>query len=235
MRPPRHRRPRRALTLMELLLTIGLLALLAALVMPDFTAGERGARLAESERRLRSLVALCRAEAMNQAVPHRIVFLISGEVHVQRQRDPLRAPHQWISVPAGWANTAPLLDDVWIESVLPLPDGPPPLIIEDDAIEFEEYAEDAYEQLIPVDELEDHVYLEFTPDGRSDSLRWLLREAEGRGLQMTLDGRLGRVFSEPVESVEEYDLLRPEPLTEDQWEDLTFYDDEEPLDEEPLR
>ena len=52
-------------------------------------------------------------------------------------------------------------------------------------------------------------------------MRWVLRDAAGRGVLMTLDGRLGRVQVENVESVKAADNARPPKLKEDQATFLT--------------
>jgi hypothetical protein len=205
-----------AVTLLELVLVISLLSLLVAFLWPNFESASRGERLDESGRRLCSLVAMCRAEAMNTARQHRIAIRPDGSLKVQRQVDPILAPQEYRSVPADWAQLQFLLDDVWIESIMRLPEGPPPVLVKDQLIHYgdSQFDFDLQLETVPVEQLEEPVLIDFEPDGTSDSLRWVLRDALGRGLQMTLDGRLGRVLTEPAQALSEGTPERP-PAWED--------------------
>ncbi|MFH1747571.1 MAG: hypothetical protein ABIG44_11060 [Planctomycetota bacterium] len=205
-----------AVTLLELLLVISLLGLLAVFLWPDFGTATRHELLDESARRMKTLIAMCRAEAMNQSIRYQISFRADGSLKVRRQYDPIEAPHIFVPVRSDWARRAILLEDVWVESVVPLPDGPAPILIEDELIEVEEMEEDP----IPIEEFEEPVVILFETDGTSDSLRWTLRDANGRGVEMMLDGRLGRVTIDLV--VREDDAERPPEIEEDEiepWDD----------------
>jgi hypothetical protein len=166
-------------------------------------------RLTESAGRLESLIAMCRAQAMNESRRYRITIYPDGLMDVRRQLDPLTAPHEYVLLDEGWGQMKFLLDDVWVESLLPLPHGPPPILVEDDNIEFTTFDETP----TPVQDLEAPYPLDFEPNGSSASLRWVLRDADGRGLRMTLDGRLGRIERSDVERLEEADVERP-PVVE---------------------
>jgi hypothetical protein len=176
-------------------------------------------QLDQSAQRVRALVAIARAEAMNDARRYRVVFRTDGSVRVQRQRDPLAAPHEYVDVPRGWANQEFLLREVWVAAYQPLPLGPAPIRVEDRYIEFTEYEDDP----APIDSFDDHQVIDFEPDGRSSSARWVLRDGTGRGVLMLLDGRLGRVSIEAAKRVAPGELDRPAKLV-----------DKEPRDERPV-
>jgi prepilin-type N-terminal cleavage/methylation domain-containing protein len=218
---------RNAFTLFEVLLVVALLTLLAAFTWPAFTQAGRAEELDESARRVKTLIQMCRAQGMNETRRYRLTFRLDGTLKLTRQRDPLLAPHEYHKFREPWANMAFLLPHVWVEAVLPLPEGPPPLLVEDEVFEFEEFEE----ELIPVAEWEREIEINFEPDGTSNSARWVLRDESGRGLEMTLDGRLGRVDLVPVEKKDPGSLERPEPLERD--EDEEFEEDLPELEERP--
>jgi len=198
-------------TLVEVLMVVVLLGVLAALTWPDFSAAARAEHLQQSAQRIRSLVAMCRAEAMNQTCRYRILIRPDGSLRVRRQADPIKAPHLYITPPEGWARTDLLLKDVWVSDIQVLPEGPPPIRIIDDKLEFPEMEIN----LVPVEELEEPVEIKFDPDGQCNSMRWVLRDGRGRGLLVTLDGRLGRVSSEAWEALPADQVRRPEPVAEE--------------------
>lgn len=203
---PRRPAGRSAFTLLELLLVVMLVGVLAYFAWPDFTGQSRREQLVESERRMKALVAMCRAEAMNQARQYRITFRTDGRVDVTRQRDPLVAPHEFVAILEDWANTRFLLDGVWVAALQPLRDGPAPILIEDDNIEFTELEDDPTD----IAEIEASYELTFQPDGQSSSMRWVLRDTGGHGVLMTLDGRLGRVESAEAADIPEGEAQAPE-------------------------
>ncbi|MBK9118565.1 MAG: prepilin-type N-terminal cleavage/methylation domain-containing protein [Phycisphaerales bacterium] len=207
---------RHGFTLFEILLVIGLLGVIILLAWPDFTGSARAERLMESARRMQGMVTMCRAEAMNAAVRYRLEFRPDGTVRVLRQADAILAPHLYLRPQVDWANS-PLLQDVWVEAVQRLSEGPPPLRIIDDKLVFP----DSEVAPVPVMELEEAVWLDFRPDGTSRSLRWVLRDAAGRGLLLTLDGRIGRVQIEPWSAVTPEEIVRPVPLAEEE-EEIEF-------------
>jgi general secretion pathway protein H len=200
---------RRAFTLLELLLVVVLLGVLAAFAWPQFTGVERAEHLGESARRMQALIAMCRAEGMNEARAYRILILADGSLRVECQSDPLK-PEDYAAPRVDWARTTVLLDDVWIEAVQVLPEGPPPIRIVDEKLEFPQAEYD----LVPVTEFEQPVAIEFEPGGASNSLRWVLRDERGRGALLTLDGRLGRVMVADWDVLNPGEVRRPEPLAE---------------------
>lgn len=200
----RHRRTS-AFTLLEVLLVVVLVGILAAIVWPDFTGAWRAEQLDESVRRVKALVAMARAEAMNQGCAYRLTFERDGTIAVTRQLDPIAAPHVFGRIRESWAGQDVLLEGVWVSSLAALPQGPQPLDVTDDQIEFNK---DVIE-LMPIGSLEEPMHIDFAPDGASASARWVVRDENGRGVQMTLDGRLGRVFFEPAPAAESGELKRP--------------------------
>jgi prepilin-type N-terminal cleavage/methylation domain-containing protein len=208
MRQPVHK----GFTLLELLMVLTLLGALFALVWPDFESASRSKHLEESAERIRTLVAMCRADAMNETVRYRIKVRPDGSLRVLRQAHPLNAPHLYIRPRVAWAQTAFLLDDVWVEALQILPDGPPPIRIVDEKLEFPETEIEP----VPIAELGAPVEIDFDPDGTCNSLRWVLRDTRGFGLLLTLDGRLGRVMIEDWKPVPPEQLRRPEPWPEEE-------------------
>ncbi|MEP0848375.1 MAG: hypothetical protein HRF50_16325 [Phycisphaerae bacterium] len=204
-----HRRPL-AFTLVEVLLVVGLVGLLAVLVWPDFSAETRLRYLEESARRFKTTVAMCRAEAMNEACRYRLVFRQDGTLRLLRQADPIDAPHVYIRAREDWARLPILLDDVWVEAVALLANGTAPIRIDEELIEFDEFEP----ELVSVQDLESPIEVEFLPDGTSGSITFVLRNRDGRGRQLTLDGRLGGVRTETVETLES-EAVRPDPIEDD--------------------
>jgi len=212
-----HRNRQRAFTLLELILVLALMGMLAAIVWPDFTRVGKAQELDESATRFKALVAMCRAQAMNEARRYRVTFRTDGTVKLARQLDAVYAPHVFFPLREQWARTKVLSPSVFVESLVSLPDGPPPIIIEDDHINFtDEDGQDFLDDPIPVQELDNEVEVFFEPDGTSDSLRWTLRAESGRGRELTLDGRLGRVTIELVASLDPDQVERPEPIPDDE-------------------
>lgn len=202
------RRARGAFSLFEVLLVIVLIGLLAAFLWPDFETFLRGEELDESVARVKALVGMCRAQAMNESRRYRITFKEDGTMRLTRQKDPLTAPQEYVIVGDGWAKTPWLLDNVWVEALMPLPDGPPPLRVEDDAIEFTEIE-------AKPEALESAFDLDFEIDGSSNSVRWVMRDARGKGRELTLDGRLGRIGVVEVEPIEAVQATKPKPVADE--------------------
>lgn len=208
-----HKSLRRdAFTLFEVLLVIAILGLVVAMVWPDFRGVMRGARLEESAARMRSMISMARAESMNEARRYRLTFFQDGTIRLDRQRDALLAPHEYLHVKEAWMAQEILLEGVWIAALQPLPEGPAPILVEDDDIEFTEIEDDPPS----IAELEVPAEINFDPAGVSDSARWDLRDAEGRGIRLTLDGRLGRVTMEALAVIPPADLPRPERMAQEE-------------------
>lgn len=199
---------RRGFTLLEILLVILLLGLLLGLAWPRLDGSRDAEQLPESARRLKALFSMCRAEAMNDARRYRLYFLQDGSVALRVQRDPIEAPEEYVELKRSWAHGDFVLEKVWIEGVQILPEGPPPVLVEDDVIEFTQLDGSP----VSVTELEQPAELDFEPNGISGSIRVVLRDTRGRGIMLTLDGRLGRVQVDGVESVAAASVQRPAKL-----------------------
>lgn len=210
-------------TLIEVVLVIAIIGLIAAFVLPEVTGTSEYERLVESGRRFRAMVVMCRAEAMNETRPHRIEFWPDGTIEIKRQADPIIAPHLYIPIKASWARTPVLMENVWVSAVQVLPEGPPPIRIIDDQLEFPEME---FEPL-PIEELVDPVVLEFGPDGSSHSMRWVLCDPSGTRKLLTLDGRLGRVNIEDMDRLPEDDVIRPEPIELEEKRPVVDFDPED--------
>ncbi len=204
-------RATRAFTLLEVLITIALVAALTAIVWSDFRGEERMRRLDESARRFKTLIAMCRAEAMNEAVGVRIAIRTDGALEVTRQAEPLLAPHAYVRIQTDWAREPVLLTDVWIESVTPLDNGLTPIRVDDELITLDDYEPEP----IRVEDLASAMQVDFQPDGLSGSLECVLRTTDGKGMKLTLDGRVGRVAIETVEAIEAETVVRPEAIEDD--------------------
>lgn len=199
---------RRGFTLIELLIVIALIGVLAFIILSNFDGTMSAEKLRESATRMEALVSMCRAEAMNESRTYRMQIRQDGTVQVKAQRDPILAPNEFTDVTALWARLEFTLDTVWVDRVQRMPDGPAPVLVDDDVIEFTNLDT----QPEPVSEFEQPIALDFAPDGSAPSLRWILRDASGHGVQLTYDGRLGRIAREDVETLQPEDLQRPEKL-----------------------
>ena len=198
-----------AFTLLELLLVMALLAMMLAFAWPNMSGTTHAEQLKESARRMETLVAMCRAEAMNEGRHYRIVFRADGSVRAKCQLAPLKAPHVYVPAYGGWTRTEVLLESVWVAAVQMLPDGPAPIMIVDERLQFP----DMEINPTPLEEFEQSPAIEFQPDGACDSVRWVLRDDRGNGRLLTLDGRLGRVTVEEYASIRPEDVQRPKPLS----------------------
>ncbi len=187
---------------------IVLLGILAAFSWPVFFGTARGERLPLSASQVKSTIAMIRARSMTDTRTHRLIFRRDGVIRISAQQDPVLAPDRFVPIAADWARGEVLLDGVWVAEVSPLPDGPPPVEIEDDIIPFD----DLEPEPTPIDELDPKHIIPFYPDGRSGSARWVLRDEDGHGLRMTLDGRLGRVIIEDAPKLDPAEFERPTKL-----------------------
>lgn len=214
----RHRQ--RGLTLIEVLLVIVIIGVIVLAAAPQWSDARSHRHLQEASERFRALVSMSRAQAMNESRQYRLEFRLDGTIRARVQFDPLEFPEAFVRIDADWGRTPILFDDTWVSDLLELPDGPPPIIIENDEIEYEEYDEEEYDfELLPIEEFDEAVHVVFQPDGTCDSLRFVIRDEKGRGMELTLDGRTGRAQWFETESVDAETLVRPEQLTPEEEEE----------------
>lgn len=207
------RRPRkRGFTLIELLLVIALLALLASMVWPDFVVSSDYERLDESARRMRSLISMCRAEAMFQSRVMRIGFRTDGSLRIDAQIDPIYAPDFFTPVNEPWARQEVLLEGVWVNALHLLPDGPAPLNIDNN--DQLEVIEELVKEPLPIESFASTQWIRFSPDGSAESAKWILRDKFGRAIRLIFDGRMGRVTSETLDPQTLDEAIQPVPLDE---------------------
>lgn len=205
---------RRAFTLIEVLVTLVLIGVLATVLWINVSATQHAEDLPESARRMKGMISMCRAQAMGEGRRYRLRVHRDGTLDVTRQLDPLIAPHLNGVIRADWANIEMLIGDVWIESVQPMPEGPPPLNVEDDKLDLTKYDEG---EPTPVAEMERALEIWFEPDGTSSSVRWTLRHVEGSGIRMLLDGRLGRITADSADWANARGRpQRPEPISSEE-------------------
>ena len=105
-----RRAARRAFTLLEVLLVVSILAMLAMFTWPTFEGAAERARLDESVRRLKTLVAMCRAEAMSET-PYRITLRLDGSIAAAARSDHLSPRLRPGS--KGLGEPGLMLDGVW--------------------------------------------------------------------------------------------------------------------------
>jgi prepilin-type N-terminal cleavage/methylation domain-containing protein len=108
--PYRHQR---AFTLLELLLVLGLMAIMAAMVMPSLFGRFTRAQLPESANKMRALLQLTRANAMLEGRRHRVRFPREDELDglgerrqpiIEVEDDPIEAPDDFRPVLDSWAQ-----------------------------------------------------------------------------------------------------------------------------------
>ncbi len=227
---PRGRKPaaRGAFTLLELMLVLGLLALLAFMVMPSFRSPLARSSLPESGQRMRALLTLTRANAMLDGLRYQVRFLDEfdeewdelsehdrRQPYIEVEADPIDEPDKFRPVEASWAIADTFLGDVWCYQVR---FGEP--TFESVIAELEE------QEFVDEEELKEEMGLEedepwvliFDPDGTSEWMTFRLidvpyddfEESELENypqLDVIFDGRLGMVFLQRPLSEDEVDVL----------------------------
>ena len=175
---------RRGFTLLEIVLVVGLFAILSAMVMPTFFRALNEAKLPESCRRLRALVQLTRGNAMLEGRRYRIRFATADEIDgngTQRQpiieveRDPLAAPGQFTPVLASWARDPVFEEGVRCASVRL---GRPTIeMMRGESLEADQAAEDALAQRIGDIFPPGLAPVVFEPDGTSEWATFVVTDA----------------------------------------------------------
>lgn len=210
-KPGNAARPR-AFTLIEVLLSLVILGVIVSVFWMSYDDVRHQEDLPESARRIRSAIAMCRAQGMSEGRRYRLRIHRDGTIDLTRQLDPMVAPHLVGRIRTDWAYEVLLLDNVWVESVQPMPEGPPPIGVVDDQLELTKYD---IEEPTMVEELEGPVELWFEPDGTSSSARWTLRHGAGPTIRMLLDGRVGRITTDqpPTADNDDRKPQRPQPIS----------------------
>lgn len=117
---------RRAYTLVEILLVVGILVAISAYVVPNFMDQIRADAMPRSARKLRSLITLVRAHAALDGKRYQIRFPNEDELdalggdqqpRVEREDDPFEEPEVFNLVTAPWAIQTTLLGDVWCPEI----------------------------------------------------------------------------------------------------------------------
>lgn len=116
----------RGFTLFEVLLVIGLLAVLTAVVVPNFMGQLTRERLPKSAEQMRALLQLTRANAMLDGKRYRLRFPREDELDdegtdvqpiIECEEEPFREPGVYKRVSANWAYGVTLLERVWCVKV----------------------------------------------------------------------------------------------------------------------
>ena len=175
---------RRAFTLLEMTLVIGILAVIAAMAVPALMREIQRARLPESAKRLRSLVAMVRAHAAYDCKRYRIRFPdeeneekdhLGGDRQpiIECEEDPFEDPEVFIRVTAPWAIGTTLLEEVWCAEVrLGRPTAAGIRESREGRSKIEDELEELFEEFEP-----ERPPLEIEPDGTSEWATFVLTKA----------------------------------------------------------
>jgi prepilin-type N-terminal cleavage/methylation domain-containing protein len=100
-------RNNRGITVMELMVVIALVAILATIAMPNFTATLPRLRLSDAARQIATDLQQIRMRAIAQNIPHQIAFSTSTYV-LQRCNGPCTDDSGAIELPTGITVTTPV-------------------------------------------------------------------------------------------------------------------------------
>jgi len=180
-----RRQTKSAYTLVEVLLVVVLLAAISAMALPNFLRDLEREQLPGSARRLRSLIALTRANAAFDGKRYRIRFptkddedplLGRRQPMVEREDNPIDEPEIFNQVTAPWAIQKTLLRDIRCIEVRP---GRPNIAALQELRKLREDIKKSLEQQDRRDERFDPMrpplYIE--PDGSSDWATFVLTDA----------------------------------------------------------
>jgi len=179
------RRTKSAYTLVEVLLVVVLLAAISAMALPNFLRDLEREQLPGSARRLRSLIALTRANAAFDGKRYRIRFptkddedplLGRRQPMVEREDNPIDEPEVFNQVTAPWAIQKTFLRDIRCIEVRP---GRPTIAALQELRKLREDIKRSLEQQNKRDQQFDpmHPPLYIEPDGSSDWATFVLTDA----------------------------------------------------------
>jgi prepilin-type N-terminal cleavage/methylation domain-containing protein len=224
-------RTHRGFTLLEILLVIGLLAIVMAMVMPNLIGDFTRAQLPESARQMRALMQLTRANAMIDGLRYRIRFPREDELDgqgsqrqpvVEVEDEPLANPEQFRPVLASWARDETMLRGIRCVKVrLGKPTIDQLLGQDEYAVELEEERLEDIEETAGETYEEEFPPLVFDTDGTSEWATFLLTDApadvlledlddetEFGRLEVILDGLTGLAWLQRSLYVEELEMMK---------------------------
>jgi len=215
---------RQAYTLVEIILVIVLMGLLVAFTFPNLAGDLKRRSLVESADRLRSLIVMTHAHAMQDGRSYRIQFpgtpdpndpraeqdvdvpSITMQPIVDRQVDPAGNPHLYGEFEAGWKELPVLQEGTRCVAVLP---GMPNFEINPHSpIAGPSITEDEKTVFVP---------LKLNPDGTADWVTFVLTDLPpdieleerhvGRIINVIVDGRTGQAWMQRAMRIKEVELM----------------------------
>lgn len=218
-----HRR--KGFTLLELVITVAVIALIMGFVFPDLYKLMQARRLEESCDQLRSLLVMCRARAMHEGIKYRVQFpgtpdpldknadkevdvpFETLQPQVFRQDRPIEFPDSYVEVDEDWTRESFMQKGVRCVAVLP---GRP---------NFDEQVSDSPFVGPTIHEgRTEFVPLTFNTDGTCDWVTFVITDLPFetipqasdlmRIFNLIVDGRTGQSWFQRVILKEEADLLR---------------------------
>lgn len=237
----------RAVTLIEVILVIMVIGMIVGFTFPKLDVVLRGGSLKESADRLRSLVLMSHAEAMQTGLKYRVFFpgtpdpndkFAEKEIDipfetlqpiVERQFAPIANREAFGDFDAKWKNGEILRPGTRCVAVLP---GTPRFDIRDDSevagISFTDYEAEFVRPTI-------------NPDGTTDWATFVLTDLPpdidlearhmSRILNLVLDGRTGKVWIQRAFQVDEIEYMQELHVRPLMYQDFTRA---EPLDEDDI-
>lgn len=215
------RNPQSAFTLLEVLLVVGIMAVLASLILPDFIGQIEQSRLPNSAEQMRALLSMARSNAMFDGKRYRVRIPREDELDdmggdrqpiIEREDDPVKEPEVYNRVTAPWVFGETLLTDVWCAQVRL---GKPSL---DDKYLSGQRSEEMAEELFE-DEEPEFPPLVIEPDGTSEWATFVITsvdrersfedlEEDDPVIEVILDGVTGLIWLQRPFHEEELDMLR---------------------------
>jgi len=220
---------RRAFTLLEVSLVIGLILAITAMVVPNLLREIRADEIPRSGRQLRSLLTLIRANAAFDGQRYRLRFPdpeteeidpLGGlnQPIIEREDDPIRFPEEFNLVTDPWAIGTTLINDVWCAQIRI---GRPTIEqLKDERDRQAEKIADKLKEAFADEEIEieaQRLPIVFEPDGTTDWVTFVLtaaprdidvRELENEPrLELILEGYTGMAWLQRPFYDEELDLF----------------------------